>query len=395
MTAMVHPDTRTCLDQLIAFPTISRDSNLGLIEWARDYLHAQGARCRLSFDQDGTKANLFASFGPDQPDGGLVLAGHSDVVPVTGQEWHSDPFIAHWEHDRVYGRGSCDMKGFLAVCMAIVPQITARYELRQPLHLAFTYDEEIGCLGVRTLLQDLQQAGIRPDGCIVGEPTGMNTIIAHKGRQSYRCRVRGKEAHSSLAPHAVNAIEYAAKMIVRLQELAIAEQQFPQAGYDVPFSTLATTQIHGGIASNVIPRDCEFNFEYRYLPGQDPERLIAQIRRYAAHLSQQMQTTAAECGIEVEQTTHALAFAADTEQDFIRFAQTLTGSRPSRVAYATEAGFFQRAGIATVVCGPGDIAQAHRPDEFVSVAQLHRCEQLLWQLGSALSHPTTNHPAAN
>ena len=384
----IFNDSVSLLDTLIAFDTTSRVSNLGLIEWVRDQLAALGIKSRLSFDASGGKANLFATIG--EGSGGIVLSGHSDVVPTDGQAWSSDPFIARHADGRIYGRGTADMKGFIACALAAVPRALEQ-TLHRPLHIALTYDEEVGCIGVRTLLEDLAQAGIRPESCVVGEPTGMRPIIAHKGRQSFRCRVRGREAHSSLAPQAVNAIEYAARLIVRLQDFAREEAQngFRAEGFDIPFSTLATGTIKGGIASNVIPRDCEFTFEYRYLPGIDPDALVNNLKHYAATLEQEMRQIDTSCQIAFEQETHAASFDATQHADFVNFARTLCGQQSaSKVAYATEAGFFQRAGIATVVCGPGWITEAHRPDEFVEISQLRRCDQFLADLVASLQHLT-------
>jgi acetylornithine deacetylase len=268
--ASLSPAARSMIERLIAFNTVSRDSNLGLIEWVRDYLQSHGATTRLTHDVTGRKANLFATLG-DSPKPGLILSGHTDVVPVDGQQWNTDPFVAS-EHDgKLYARGSADMKGFIGIALAQAPQFVAALNsgrLEAPLHYALSYDEEVGCLGVRGLIKDLEDNAIRPAGCVVGEPTSMQPIIAHKGTHRFRCRVLGREAHSSYVTHGVNAIEYASRLIVYIRQVAdrLAQIEKRDYGFTVPYSTLSTGLIRGGIAANVIPKDCEFQFDMRTLP---------------------------------------------------------------------------------------------------------------------------------
>ena len=277
----IKPETLALIERLIGFDTTSRDSNLGLIEWTRDYLKGYGIESRLTYDASGKKANLFATVQKGNKPG-IVLSGHTDVVPVDGQNWASDPFKATLRGDRLYGRGACDMKSYLAVILAMAPRFAAA-KLKAPIHFALSYDEEVGCIGARGLLEDLARNDIRPAGAIIGEPTGMQPVIAHKGKRAYKCCVRGKEAHSALTPQGVNAIEYAAKIITYIRHMAERLQACEPRdyGFDVPFTTLQTGVISGGTAGNIVPRECIFQFEFRYLPGADPDALEREIKDYA------------------------------------------------------------------------------------------------------------------
>src|ERR1700720_2031238 len=284
--------SRTMIERLISFNTVSRDSNMDLIEWVRDYLHAQGAKTRLTHDATGKKANLFATLG-DSTKPGLILSGHTDVVPVDGQDWDTDPFAATERDGKLYARGSADMKGFIGIILAQAPKFVAALNDRRldaPLHYALSYDEEVGCLGVRGLIRDLEENGIRPAGCVVGEPTSMQPIIAHKGTHRFRCAVHGREAHSSYVTHGVNAIEYAARLIVYIRQIADRLAQFERRdlGFTVPYTTLSTGLIRGGIASNVVPKDCEFQFDMRTLPQASADALYQEIGAYAEELAREM-----------------------------------------------------------------------------------------------------------
>lgn len=378
--------TIDCLRQLIAFDTTSRNSNLALIDWAEAHLARHGARIRRSWNPERTKANLFASFG--EGPGGVVLSGHSDVVPVDGQAWSSDPFQAEIRNGNLYGRGACDMKGFIAVVLAQA-EAFGQARLRAPIHVALSYDEEVGCLGIAPLLQDLAEAGIRPDGCIVGEPTSMQMVTAHKGGRVYRCTVHGRAAHSSLTPRGVNAIEYAARVISFIQDLSWREEaQGPRLdGLDVPFSTISTNMISGGNGKNIIPASCEFFFDYRYVPGKPPEEFIEQIRAYIAeHVEPRMRRVHPQAGVELELTGSIPGLSPDEQSSIAQLAQSLLRPRPSaKVAYGTEAGFFQQAGIPSIVCGPGSIEHAHKPDEFVPLAQLAECEAFVRRLTARMA----------
>jgi acetylornithine deacetylase len=373
--------TLDCLRQLIAFDTTSRNSNLSLIDWAEAHLARHGARIRRSYNPERTKANLFASFG--EGPGGVVLSGHTDVVPVDGQAWSSDPFQAEIRDGKLFGRGACDMKGFIAVVLAQA-EAFGRARLRSPIHVALSFDEEVGCLGIAPLLRDLAEAGIQPDGCVVGEPTSMEMVTAHKGGRVYRCTVHGRAAHSSLTPRGVNAIEYAARVISFIQDLSWREEaQGPRLdGLDVPFSTISTNMISGGNGKNIIPARCEFFFDYRYVPGKPPEEFIEQIRAYIAeHLEPRMKRAHPQAGVELELTGSIPGLSPEEQSGIAELARALLGPRPSaKVSYGTEAGFFQQAGIPSIVCGPGSIEHAHKADEFVPLAQLAACEAFVRRL---------------
>lgn len=377
------PEMLEILSQLIAFPTVSRDSNLGLIEWVRDYLRSRGVGSRLSYDATGSKANLFATIGPDTG-GGIVLSGHTDVVPVDGQDWDSDPFSAKVVDGRLYGRGACDMKGFLAAMLAGVDGL-CKASLAQPIHLAFTYDEEVGCKGVRTLLADLQAAQIRPSACIIGEPTSMQVVTAHKGSRNYQCCVRGKEAHASRTQDGVNAIEYAARLIGHIQDMSDEFAQKPRAdsGFDTPYDTLQTSLVGGGLARNIVPRDCNFVFGYRYLPDSDPDRIFQSVQDYATQdVLPRMRRKSPLADIQFEKQSDNPPLSSDSNAKLAQFVKRLTGAHSlgSHVSYMTEGGLYQRAGMDVVVCGPGSIEQAHRPNEFVELSQLAQCERFITEL---------------
>lgn len=394
----IRPQTAELIERLVGFDTTSRHSNLGLIEWVRDYLQHQGVSSRLTYDASRNKANLFATIGAGARPG-IVLSGHTDVVPVDGQDWHTDPFEATLASDRYFGRGVADMKSFIAVSLAMTPRFLAA-ELKAPVHFALSYDEEVGCLGVRGLLEDLALADIKPAGCIVGEPTDMQVVIAHKGKRSYSCCVRGKEAHSALTPQGVNAIEYAARLIVYIRHMAdrMREIEVRDNAFDVPFTTLQTGTIEGGTAVNIVPRECRFKYEFRYLPGADPDRLEREIQAYAADvLVPEMRAVDPSSGFTFETTSEIPGLGMREDDRLTYLAQALArgqglpgnagGAATNRadqantkVAYATEAGLFQHAGIPSIICGPGSIEQAHKPDEFITLEQIAKCEAFLDRL---------------
>jgi len=380
-------ETIEFIRRLLGFDTVSRNSNLGMIEWMRDYLRSLGVESRLTYDAQGGKANLFATLG-DAGGPGLVLCGHTDVVPVDGQPWDTDPFCAEFREGRIYGRGSCDMKSFIACVLAATPQLLA-VKLKQPVHLAFTYDEEVGCVGVTTLLADLDRTGIRPSGCIVGEPTWMQVMTAHKGQRVYRCRVRGLEAHSSLAPLAVNAIEYAARMVSFVSAVAAeARTSGPRdEKFSVPHATMQTGMIAGGTAPNIVPRDCEFQFDVRYLPGTDPSDFVERIERYAqTSLVPEMHQVSKDTGIRLELLTEAPDLNTAEDHRITYLGTQLAGNGAlGRVGFATDGGHFHRAGVPTIVVGPGSIEQAHTPNEFIALEQVAQCELFLARLRDNLS----------
>ena len=383
------PSTLSIAETLIGFDTVSRNSNLGLIEWTRDHLKALGIDSRLTYDKSRGKANLLATLGPAEgtagqgpAEGGLVLCGHTDVVPIDGQDWHTDPFKAVQKDGRLYGRGSADMKGYIACVLAAVPAFLAA-PLKRPVHLAFTFDEEVGCLGVPFLVEDMARAGIRPAGCIIGEPTLMQVMIGHKGARWYRCRVRGLEAHSSMTPSGVNAIEYASLIVARIREVAreLGESGPRNENFAVPFATLSTGLISGGTATNIIPLECEFQFDIRYLPGMNPEEPIGRVRSFAQSLEPEMKQRAADAGISIEMVadTPDLDTPADDRLAYLgtRLARSM---KTGHVSFGTDGGHFQRAGVPAIVLGPGSIEQAHKPDEYIELEQLARCEEFLEKL---------------
>lgn len=371
----ISPRALEVAQTLVRMNTVSNRSNLELIHFIRDELAALGVKSRLTWNDDKTKANLFATLGEVRA-GGIILSGHTDTVPWDGQDWSDDPLAAKVRDGRLYGRGAADMKSFIAIVVA-----NARFLLDShmpfPVHLAFSYDEEVGCFGLRGLLADMREAGAAPLACIVGEPTHMVPAIAHKGVYRYRCCVRGKEAHSSLTPQSVNAIEMAARMVVGLRDMGEEfERSEPRYdGFDVPFSTTSVGQFHGGIADNVVPRDAYFNYEFRNLPTADALAMQARVRAHALSLEPSMKKIAPEAGIRFETICEMPSFLGSASDPVTRLAQRLAGEdRTTQVAFGTEAGLFKQDGISTVVCGPGSIEQAHQPDEYVSLEQLARCE---------------------
>ena len=328
-----------------------------------------------------SKANLFATIPAQngQIKGGIILSGHTDVVPVAGQIWDTDPFTATEKEGRIYGRGACDMKGFIAVLLALVPEFK-KLKLLKPIHFSFSYDEEIGCIGVGFLLAHLKKIGIKPEGCIVGEPSNMQPIIGEKARQVYHCQIQGLSAHASLVNRGCNAIEYASRLVCYIKKLAdhLKEKGPFDHDFDLPFTTITTTIVSGGIASNVIPGSCEFIFEVRYFPDFPVEKLRNQIEHYIHNeLEPEMKKIYPEASIYLAQTSDAAGFNAMDDAAITRVVRKVTGvEKRLKVSYTTEAGIFEDAHIPTIVCGPGDIEQAHRPNEFVSIEQLKRCENV-------------------
>ena len=364
--------------RLVRFNTVSHQSNLPLIECIADHLRSLDVPLRLTWDEERRKANLFATLGLGKPDG-VVLSGHTDTVPWDGQAWSLEPLAAEVRDGRLYGRGSADMKGWIGL---VVAQTRAWLEADLPhaLHYAFSYDEEVGGFGARRLIADLQAAGIAPRLCIVGEPTGMVPAIAHKGVHRWRCCVRGKAAHSSLVPQAVNAVEAAARLVTHISALAdeLRDHGPRDAAFDVPWTTAAVCVIEGGIADNVVPEDCRFHYEFRDLPGSDVAGLQQRVVDHARTLEPAMQAVEPTAGFTFEALASMPAFSVRAEEPAVTLAQRLAGTRETtRVAFGTEAGMFQRAGMSAVVCGPGSIKQAHQADEYVSLDQLARCEAFL------------------
>ncbi|MFQ5565705.1 MAG: acetylornithine deacetylase [Paracoccaceae bacterium] len=379
-------DTRAILAELIAFPTVSSESNLELIDWCAGRLEGLGARCEISRDATGAKANLFATIGPDV-DGGVVLSGHTDVVPVEGQDWATDPFEAVERDGRIYGRGSCDMKGFIACALALAPRIAAA-DLQRPVHFAFTYDEEIGCLGARVMLKALEASGRRPGISIIGEPTGMRIIEGHKGCCEYTTRFSGLAGHSAAPGLGVSAVEYAVLYAARLLELreALIARTPPGSRFEPPSTTLQVGGLRGGIAHNVIADHCELDWEMRPVVEADADFVKREIGAYVeGTLLPAMRTVHAGAGIETEVIGEVAGLEPVPASEACELVAELTGSNTREVvSFGTEAGLFQRKGISAVVCGPGAIEQAHKADEFVAVEQLGRCLEMIGRLVAKL-----------
>ncbi len=362
---------------LISFDTTSRGSNLALIDFAQELLEEAGAACRRSYDNNGAKANLFATLGPER-EGGYVLSGHTDVVPVDGQDWTSDPFKPETRDGKLFGRGACDMKGFVGTALAMLSEMRSA-KLARPLHFALSYDEEVGCVGVRGLLADLDSAGIKPELVIVGEPTLMKVVGAHKSGAVVRTHCRGREGHSS-APHkGANAVMMAGAFLHLLDEIATELKSDCDARFDPPYTTLEATMIEGGTAVNILARDALITWGVRALPGRDVEAIVKRaIERADAEILPRWRAGAEEAHFESHLQSIYPALAMDEDSPAVQLARELTGAnRVEAVAYGTEAGHFSNAGIPAVICGPGSIDQAHKADEFVALSEIAACEQFL------------------
>ena len=367
-------------EKLIAFNTVSRNSNLELIDAASKLLAAAGATVRFTYDRDRTKANLFATIGAQQ-NGGLVLSGHTDVVPVDGQEWSSDPFTPVIRDGKLYGRGTADMKGFVAVALALAPEFAA-INLRRPIHFAFSFDEEVGCTGVRHLLADLQQTGVKPALALIGEPTEMRVVSAHKSGSVIQTVIRGREGHSSAPALGASAVMMAGEFIAllaRYQTLLMAEQD---DFFDPPYTTLQANVVSGGTAVNVLARDARLIWEYRALPHLEPAAILQGIAEQAEKsIVSRYREGAPDAAITTSVCAAYPGLAHDANSPALRLACAVAGSNRSySVAYGTEAGLFQQAGIPAVICGPGSINQAHKADEFIALGQLDQCASFLRRL---------------
>lgn len=379
--------SRTLLERLVAFDTTSRESNLALIDFVWRYLTDLGISCELIHNAGRSKANLYARLGP-AGSGGILLSGHSDVVPVDGQNWSVPPFALSERDGKLYGRGTADMKGFIACMLAAVPHFLAQ-PLAQPLHLAISYDEEVGCLGVRTLLDVLASRPEKPDLCLIGEPTELQPVLGHKGKLAVRCEVQGAACHSAYAPQGVNAIQYAAKLIHRLttigEVLAAPERQ--DARFDPPFTTVQTGLIQGGRALNIVPAECTFDFEVRTLPQDDAQQVAEELERYAQReLLPQMRAVNSDTEIRFYPLSSYPGLYTAAQSAAAQLLAHLTGSEAfSTVAFGTEGGLFHQAGIPSVICGPGSMAQGHKPDEFITIEQLDACDAMLRRLAGWMS----------
>jgi len=375
--------TQEILAKLVAFDTTSRESNLALIEFVRDYLDGHGVASTLIHNEARSKANLYATIGPRDAPGGIVLSGHTDVVPVDGQDWRTNPFQMREEGGRLYGRGTADMKGFIASALSLAPEFVAGIG-RTPLHLAFSYDEEIGCLGVHSMVRHIAAHLPTPKAVIVGEPTMMQVVNSHKGIRTFTTEIIGVEAHSSTPHLGVNAIDAAVQLINFLHAMRTELQNQGDASgrFDPPYTSIHVGTIEGGTALNIIPRRCRFQWEIRPLPDQDPEDIAARFTAYAMQtVLPPLRAVSKQANIIIKQRADVPPLAPRDGSPAEALVTALRGSNALHtVSYTTEAGIFQDAGIAAVVCGPGDIEQAHKPDEFVAVTELDACDSFLRRL---------------
>lgn len=370
------------LEKLIAFPTVSRASNLELIDFVAKLLEARGIKHTVVASEDGRKANLFASVGPEAAPG-ILLSGHTDVVPVDGQNWTVDPFSMTERDGRLYGRGAADMKGFVACAVSACLEASQR-DLKAPLQLALSYDEEVGCVGVRRLLPLLKTAPNRPLLCVVGEPTEMHVATGHKGKIAARAVCRGREGHSAFAPLALNAIHLGCDFVSSLRE---EQQRLRLDGvrdddYDVPYTTIHAGMFNAGVALNIVPSSCNVDFEIRYVGSDDPEQIIARLRREADRIASESIRIAPEAEIAIDITNEYPGLDTPPGSPAVAFVKSLIGANDTiKVAFGTEGGLFAReVGVPTVICGPGSMAQGHKPDEYVSLDQLRRCDEMLARL---------------
>ena len=382
-------NTDDLLGKLIAFPTISSDSNLELIGFAAEKLERLGARVRVSPDETGAKANLFATLGPET-DGGIVLSGHSDVVPVTGQDWTSDPFSMHEDEGRLFGRGACDMKGFIAASLAMAEHYAA-LPLARPVHFAFTHDEETGCLGAKALVEELRDTDMKPSACIIGEPTLMRIIEGHKGCYEYTVEFSGLAGHGSVPDAGVSAVEYAVRYVSHLMSLRpeLVARCLKGSPFDPPYTTLQVGRVAGGIAHNVIADKCTVDWEMRPVQVGDANFIKTSMRDHVEHdLLPAMRAVHAAADIVTHTMGEITGLEAMPDSEAVKLVSELTGANTTDfVCFGTEAGLFQQIGIPAVVCGPGSIEQAHKPDEYVELDQLDQCLAMLDKLSSKLVLP--------
>lgn len=379
--------TKDILRDLIAFPTVSVNPNRDLIDYCAGILEGVGAEVTIIEDETGTKANLYATVGPrDRP--GVLLSGHTDVVPIDGQDWTVPAFELTEKDGKLFGRGTADMKGFVASALNAAVA-ASKLDLQTPLHLALSYDEEIGCVGVHSMIDMLAAAPFRPMFCIVGEPTSLSVATGHKGKTGCQAVCKGREGHSALAPFALNAIYLANDLITAIRDLQadVIETCGHDDGYDVPYTTLHVGVIQGGVALNIVPNICTFRFEIRNIVEDDPEPILDRIRAAAAGIAVKAQAEFPEADIEIEVTNRYPSLGTPEDAEVVSFVKSLCGSNGTmKVAFGTEGGLFdQKLGVPTVVCGPGSMMQGHKPDEFVSVEQLAKCDEMLAKLVDRLA----------
>lgn len=363
------------LERLVAFDTTTQQSNLALVDFVRDYLDGFGVASELQVDETGRQANLFATIGPEDASG-VILSGHTDVVPVDGQVWTGDPFRVRERDGTLIGRGVADMKGFVAVALAKVPEAVARVR-RAPLHLAFTFDEEVGCLGVQQLAPILGGRSPRPRACIIGEPTSMKPVTQHKGKHSLRCHAHGLECHSAQAHRGVNAVEAAAELVAHLRSMT---RRFRDHGpfdpdFDPPYTTVHSGRIEGGTLVNIVPKHCAFDFEVRHIPSHDASEILREIHAEAERIGVEMRRVFDRAGFEFETVSAVPALSTAPDAEVVTLVRQATGSNDvMKVSFGTEGGVYQDAGIPTVICGPGSVDQAHKPDEWIAIDQIRQCE---------------------
>ncbi|HGG06499.1 MAG TPA: acetylornithine deacetylase [Aliiroseovarius sp.] len=379
---------REILDKLVAFPTVSRDSNLAIIDWIEDYLAGFGVKAHRVYNDDGTKANIYANVGPEVA-GGVVLSGHTDVVPVDGQDWSTDPFTVVEKDGRLYGRGTCDMKGFDALALAAVP-LALKHGVRRPLQIALSYDEEVGCIGAPRMIAEMADLMPRAAGAIIGEPSMMKVVTGHKGGYSVATHVRGYEVHSSQPHLGVSAVMEAAKLIDWANQMN-AENAAGTPGplaamFDPPFTTVHVGTVHGGTAENITARDCRFIMGFRVVPGDDPEVWKARYMAKVAEVEAGMKAVRPEAGITTKASFGVPGLVPEKDGAAEALARRLTGDNAENVvSYGTEAGQFQRGGYSAVICGPGSIDQAHQADEFIEISQFQAGQRFMEDLVQSLA----------
>ena len=389
----INNNTFDILKDLIALDTTSRNSNLPVIEYIENYLNQYNIESRRIWYEENNKANLYAIIGPSKKHG-LALSAHTDVVPVDGQNWTSDPWILTQRENKLFGRGTADMKGFIAGTLAMVPTFN-KANLVKPLHLIFSPDEEVGCMGIIPLIEDIIDSPIKPDYVIVGEPTSLQIVLSHKEHFTFRCKVTGIETHSSLAPEAVNAVEYASRLITKITE--IARRKSDTGPYDnefhIPYTTLHTGLVRGGTAVNIVPKHANFEFEIRSIPDEDTKEIIEEIQSFISNrLIPEMKSVYKHASIELELVSNTPGLNTNSQEVIVNEVKKLTPNiSPNvygKVSYATEAGLIQKAGIPTVICGPGSIEQAHGPNEYITIDQLNLLEQFLTRINIYLQERT-------
>lgn len=377
----------TILKKLISFNTTSINSNLELMRYVTNYLQSYGVKSKLIYNSEKSKANLYASIG-DTNKPGIILSGHTDTVPVTGQSWSKPPFQLTEENEHYYGRGTSDMKTFIATVLASVPKMQTK-KLHTPIHISLSYDEEIGCLGVRSLIDMLKDEPIKAAACIIGEPTLMQVASSHKGKLAAKVTVVGKECHSGMAPYGVNAINFAARLVSKLEKIALDKQENGpfEEGYEIPYSTIHTGVINGGTALNIVPKVCEFHFEIRNIATEDPRQILASFTHYCETLEQEMKQTDPNCSIKIAITTEYPGLNTPENSEVVSFVRKLAQSTANTsINFGTEGGLFSsQLGIPTVICGPGSMQQGHKPDEFIHKQQIIKSEAFLDKLIHELS----------